>query len=118
MSRRRGHRATRRWGAALALSLCLLAAPAPMAQADICGPGDFGASAGCAPPAAGTGGDKAESWPPTDVDWPPGAQADSDADKKAASMPIVRPQGTSASAHVLTSGDPITPPSPIVTPRR
>ncbi|BBB40020.1 Uncharacterised protein [Mycobacteroides abscessus subsp. bolletii] len=118
MSRRRGHRATRRWVAALALSLCLLAAPAPMAQADICGPGDFGASAGCAPPAAGTGGDKAESWPPTDVDWPPGAQADSDADKKAASMPIVRPQGTSASAHVLTSGDPITPPSPIVTPRR
>ncbi|RRE01802.1 hypothetical protein D9R13_15530 [Mycobacteroides abscessus subsp. massiliense] len=118
MSRRRGHHATRRWVAASALSLCLLAAAAPLAQADICGPGDFGASAGCAPPAAGTGGNKTESWPPTDVDWPPGAQADSDADKKAASMPIVQPKGTSASAPVLTSGDSVIPPSPIVTPGR
>lgn len=116
--------ATRRWVTALALSLCLLTAPAPMAQADICGPGDFSASAGCAPPAAGTGGDKAESWPPYRRRLAPGAQADSDADadadadKKAASMPIVQPKGTSASAPVLTSRDSITPPSPIVTPRR
>lgn len=109
--------AIRRWSTALALSLCLLAAAAPLAQADICGPGDFGASAGCAPPTAGTGGET-ESWPPTDVDWPPNAQADSDADKKAASMPIVQPKGTSASAPVLTSGDSVIPPSPIVTPRR
>lgn len=110
--------ATRRWVTALALSLCLLTAPAPMAQADICGPGDFSASAGCAPPAAGTGGDKAESWPPYRRRLAPAPQADSDADKKAASMPIVQPKGTSASAPVLTSRDSITPPSPIVTPRR
>lgn len=81
-------------------------------------PRGFRRIGGVRSPAAGTGGDKTESWPPTDVDWPPGAQADSDADKKAASMPIVQPKGTSASAPVLTSGDSVIPPSPIVTPGR
>ena len=54
--------------------------PVGVANADCTTAGDFGAGAGCAPPGGSSGSGKAESWPPTSVDWPPQLGSDSDSD--------------------------------------
>ncbi|MUM24019.1 hypothetical protein FZI91_20245 [Mycobacterium sp. CBMA271] len=91
---------------------------APVARADNCSPGDFGASAGCAPPAA-AGGDRAESWPPTSVDWPPDGDSETDSaisgPHGTASAPIVAPDGAAPVTHPpSTAAEPTTSPPPIV----
>jgi hypothetical protein len=97
--------------------------PAGVADADCTGAGDFGAASGCAPPGASSGGGgKAESWPPTSVDWPPQLDADTGSDSKgggdAQSTPIVMPDGQKAPPVTHpSSSDPTstsTPPKPIV----
>ncbi|MBA0047902.1 hypothetical protein MLB1_16455 [Mycobacteroides sp. LB1] len=102
---------------AAALSLCLALPPIPAARADNCSPGDFGASAGCAPPAA-AGGDKAESWPPTSVDWPPDADSDADSENSSqrgtARAPIVIPDGAASVTPAHSTEESTTPPAPIV----
>ena len=94
------------------------------ANADCTTAGDYGAAAGCAPSGNSSGSGKAESWPPTSVDWPP--QLGSDSDKGsgdtggggAKPTPIVMPDGqkpppaTAASGSDSTSTS--TPPTPIV----
>lgn len=101
------------------LSALLFAAPASLAQADNCSPGDFGAAQGCAPPAA-AGGDKAESWPPTDVDWPPSADSDADggasSQHDAAAAPIVMPESAGPAKHPPLSEKSTVTTAPIVTP--
>ncbi|WP_078313082.1 MULTISPECIES: hypothetical protein [unclassified Mycobacterium] len=99
---------------------CLGMSQAPITHADNCSPGDFGAAAGCAPPAATTGGDKAESWPPTSVDWPPDADSDVDSEqwsqRNTASAPIVAPKGALPVTPTPSTGGTTTVPTPIVTP--
>lgn len=102
---------------AAALLAYVVISQTPIAQADNCSPGDFGAAAGCAPPAA-AGGDKAESWPPTGIDWPPDADTDADSDKSsqqgAAPAPIVIPNGATQATPSRSTGQTTTTPTPIV----
>ncbi|BAX95942.1 hypothetical protein MSTE_00601 [Mycobacteroides stephanolepidis] len=103
----------------IAATLCtsLTVGPASVARADNCSPGDFGAAQGCAPPAAVTGGDKTESWPPTSVDWPPEPDSDTDAaGQGAAPPPIVMPAGTAPVKPAPPGREPTTTSAPIVSP--
>ncbi|WP_234802614.1 hypothetical protein [Mycobacteroides salmoniphilum] len=99
---------------------CVAMSQAPITHADNCSPGDFGAAAGCAPPAAAAGGDKAESWPPTSVDWPPDADSDADSEqwsqRATASAPIVAPRGAPPVTPAPSTGQTTTAPTPIVIP--
>ncbi|VEG14755.1 Uncharacterised protein [Mycolicibacterium phlei] len=103
---------------ATALSASLTVGPVSVARADNCSPGDFGAAQGCAPPAAATGGDKAESWPPTSVDWPPEPDSDTDAagQQGAAPPPIVMPAGAAPVKPASPAREPTSASAPIVTP--
>ncbi|WP_081347555.1 hypothetical protein [Mycobacteroides chelonae] len=102
----------------IATTLCasLIVGPASVARADNCSPGDFGAAQGCAPPAAATGGDKAESWPPTSVDWPPEPDSDTDSagQQGAAPPPIVMPAGAAPVKPASPAREPASAPAPIV----
>ena len=114
------------WIAAAALSIAgwVAVLPVGVAYADCTTAGDFGAAAGCAPSDDSSGSGKAESWPPTSVDWPPQLGSDSDKDSgdkgggSAKPTPIVMPDGqkpppaTPASGSDSTSSS--TPPTPIV----
>jgi hypothetical protein len=108
------------WIAAAALSLIGSAVvPVGIAAADCTGAGDFGAGSGCAPPGDSSGSGKAESWPPTAVDWPPQLDSDAGNDDKGAggtrSTPIVMPDGRKAPpAADSDSTSTSTPPKPIV----
>ncbi|MGH3723741.1 MAG: hypothetical protein ACRDUS_06400 [Mycobacterium sp.] len=106
-----------RWVAAAIVLTIVGMSQAPITHADNCSPGDFGAAAGCSPPAA-AGGDKAESWPPTSVDWPPDGDSDTDSDKSgqhgAAAVPIVVPGGAAPVTPPQSTADPTTSPTPIV----
>jgi hypothetical protein len=111
------------------------AVPVGIANADCTTAGDFGASAGCAPPGSSSGSGNTESWPPTSVDWPPQLKSDSDSDgggngADAKPTPIVMPDGQkppqatpSPIVAVGTASTGVTPstsptPTPIVTPQR
>jgi hypothetical protein len=112
------------WIAAAALSLIGSAVlPVGIAAADCTGAGDFGAGSGCAPPGDSSGSGKAESWPPTAVDWPPQLDSDAGSDDKGGggtrSTPIVMPDGRTAPPAADSDSDSdststSTPPKPIV----
>jgi hypothetical protein len=90
-----------------------------VAHADCTTPGDFGASAGCAPPDDSSGSGKAEAWPPTAVDWPPKQDSDTGSTGRGgadASTPIVLPDGqkpratpASGTTSTAASAAPIVP---------
>ncbi|OHT81157.1 hypothetical protein [Mycobacteroides saopaulense] len=117
-STRQERRRVARLIAATAVCASLIACPPSVARADNCSPGDFGAAQGCAPPAAATGGDKAESWPPTNVDWPPEPDSDTEAadQQDTTPTPIVMPDGAAAVKPATPTRKPATASAPIVTP--
>lgn len=109
---------------AVALAASFVLVPLGIANADCTTAGDFGAAAGCAPSDDSSGSGKAESWPPTSVDWPP--QLGSDSDKKGGDKgggdvkptPIVMPSGQKPppATPASNSGTPSATPTPIVAP--
>lgn len=98
---------TRRRTATLVAVWITLAAVAgvgsAVARADCTGAGEFGAASGCPPP--GGSSDSGDSWPPTSVDWPPGADADESGGSDGASA------GGETGGHENAK-----PPTPIVLP--
>ncbi|PXX09835.1 hypothetical protein [Mycolicibacterium moriokaense] len=98
--------------------------PVGTANADCTTAGDFGAAAGCAPSDNSSGSGKAESWPPTSVDWPPQLDSDSEKDSggkgggDAKPTPIVMPSGPKPPPAATSSGSDSTStstsPTPIV----
>jgi len=107
--------------AAFLLVGCVAVLPVGVANADCTTPGDFGAGAGCAPPDSSSGSGKAESWPPTSVDWPPQLDSDTGSDGKSGgdsqSTPIVMPNGEKPPPAKPSSGSDSTrtsTPKPIV----
>jgi hypothetical protein len=111
------------WIAAVTFSVFGWIVPIAVANADCTTAGDFGAAAGCAPSSDDSSGSgKAESWPPTSVDWPPQLKSDTDSDSKggeAKSTPIVMPKGQKAppTASPSNSTSTSTTPTPIVIPQ-
>ena len=79
--------------ATFSLAGCFAVLPIGIAYADCTTAGDFGAGAGCSPPSSGSG--KADSWPPTSVDWPPQLDSDTGSDSSGSGKqtPIVMPNG-------------------------
>jgi hypothetical protein len=101
--------------------------PVGIGHADCTTAGDFGAGAGCSPPGDSSGSGKAQSWPPTSVDWPPQLSDDSGSNSggkgggggdDASSTPIVMPDGQKPPPAKSSSGSDSTststPPKPIV----
>ena len=105
-------RASTLFAAAIMMSGWAAAGPVS-AHADDCAiVGEFGAAEGCLPPQIVTG--PSDSWPPTDVGWPPGQ--DASAEGATPSGPIVLPAGETApiAPWVTDSISPPEPPKPIV----
>ena len=107
--------------AAFLLFGCVAVLPVGIAYADCTTPGDFGAGAGCPPPDSSSGSGKAESWPPTSVDWPPQLDSDTGSDSKGGGdtqpTPIVMPDGEKPPPAKPSSGSNSTStstPKPIV----
>jgi len=112
---------------ALAFAASVVLVPLGIANADCTTAGDFGAAAGCAPSDDSSGPGKAESWPPTSVDWPPQLGSDKNGGDKnggdkgggnAKPTPIVMPDGQKPppATPAPTSGAPSATSTPIVAP--
>ncbi|MCV7228730.1 hypothetical protein [Mycolicibacterium komossense] len=101
----------------LVAAACFALLPAGLARADCTVAGDFGAGSGCPPPGGSSDSGGGDSWPPTAVDWPPGADSGSDggsgggaaASPSTAPTPIVLPLGQEAPATSISET-----PTPIV----